>query len=75
MTIIEIMSQHDPAKHPGECPVILAGTEPRLLGYASDRASADVLAIVNQVSATYLSRAQILMPDGSNSSIFFVLHS
>src|SRR3954462_63338 len=46
-------------------PVIFNGSPPRIVGYAASYAEADACLIGSRLSATYLSRGMVDMPDGS----------
>jgi len=74
MTSLSHLIETIPADRSGRLPVVFNGREPRFLGYANSHAQADTLAIINRVSATYTSRAQVKLPDGKMSGAFFVLH-
>lgn len=47
----------------------------RLIGWANCYTQADDCAFLARVSATYSSRAQVKLPDGTMSAVFFVLHN
>lgn len=59
---------------PKGLPVIFNGAEPRHIGYARTHLQADACALEAHVSATFVSRVQAQLPDGTMSAPFFVLH-
>ena len=57
-------------------PVIFNGERgPRFIGWADSYKQADDCAFLARVSATYCSRAQVALPDGRMSAVFFVMHN
>ncbi len=55
-------------------PVIFTGFKPRLLGYATTKRDADILAIMHRVGVRYVSTARCNFPDGTVSGEFYLLH-
>jgi hypothetical protein len=73
MTFTEILAT-EPRRDDGCLPVIFDCHEPQLLGHAATQAEADALASARHVSATFCSRATLLLENGRHSNPFFILH-
>lgn len=84
MTISELIddtAKHIPAgmaiawQEGRSLPVVFNGEKgARIIGWADTHSRADDCAFLARVSATYNSRAQVKLPDGTMSAVFFILH-
>lgn len=56
--IAQVLGSVEPHRNPDWLPVIFNGRQPRHIGYADSHQSADAVAILARVSATYNSLAE-----------------
>lgn len=53
-------------------PVIFNGTGPRYIGRALSLGHADIIALENKLSATFISKARVRIDDGSEKECFLL---